>query len=360
MGHLQSISEAHRVHNSFLVLIHGGNQDLIRDLGSHVAWYRCPAMTRHWTGRFLWQFLFLRRLLHRQQVELLISPTGSLSPGISLPQIVLAQNPWCYVSAFHRGPAAHLKAALQRRAYRAAQERAHALFCNSTFLARLYARQTGVRHRTEPILANGVDEAIFSAAIPIAPFSQRALEVLTVSVMTPHKAIEVVIESMALLRDWGIEARLRLVGPWADPSYRRLIELRIAELRLGNLVLIQGHVTDAELHAHYRQARVFCLLSRCESFGLPAVEAQAFGTPSVVADDGAPPDIAGPGGVVVPPDDPSAAAIALQQLLCDPIAWRNASLAARINAERFRWHKVSRPLIDHLEHSSYNECIIAR
>ncbi len=306
-------------------------------------------MTRHWTGRFLWQFLFLRRLLHRQQIDLVISPTGSLCPGVSLPQIVLAQNPWCFVSAFHRGPAAHIKAALQRRAYRAAHERAHAFFCNSTYLARVYARHTGIRSRTEPILANGIDEIIFTAASPIARFSERAPEVLTVSVMTPHKAIEVVIESISLLRDWGVEARLRLVGPWADPSYRRLIELRIAELGLGDLVLIHGHVTDAELHTHYRQARVFCLLSRCESFGLPAVEAQAFGTPSVVADDGAPPEIAGPGGVVVPPDDPGSAAHALQRLLCDPMAWQKASLAARINSERFRWHKVSRPLVDFLE-----------
>lgn len=344
IGHLAEQASTLPAQHHFLVLHHRGNWDLIRNLGSHVSWLECPGFTRHWTGRLLWQYTVLPLLLRRQRIDLVLSPTGALTPGSHLPHIVLAQNPWCLVPALQRGPASRLKAALQRHAYRRAQRQARVLFCNSTYLSLIYARNAGTQPRREPILANGIDEAIYQAALPIAAFETRELELLTVSVMTPHKAIEVVIDALALLRAKGVSVRLRLVGPWSDRTYRQRIEQQITALGLSEAVVIQGRVSEAQLHSHYRQARVFVLLSRCESFGLPAVEAQAFGTPSVVADLCAPPEIAGPGGLVVPPDDPAAAADALEALLCDAKVWQEASARACANAERFRWSTVSRPL----------------
>jgi len=349
LGHLAELAAAHREQHRFVVLHHRGNRDLIRDLGAPVRWMECPGLTRHWTGRLLWQHTLLPLLLRRLRIDLVLCPTGALTPATALPQIVLAQNPWCLVPTLQRGPVARLKAALQRHAYRRAQRRARVLFCNSAFLARLYARNARTPPRPEPILANGIDAAIFRAALPIAPFEARPLEVLSVSVMAPHKAIELVVEAIALLRGRGVAVRLRLVGPWADDGYRHRIERQIGALGLADAAVIQGRVKEADLHALYRQARVFTLLSRCESFGLPAVEAQAFGTPSVVADVGAPPEIAGPGGLVVPPEDPAAAADALQRLLCDPQVWEEASARACANAERFRWSTVSRPLVQCLQ-----------
>lgn len=343
LGHLTQMALVHPQRHHFVVLIHSGNRDLIRPLGEHVHWQLCPHLTRHWTGRVLWQLLCLEPLLRRLQIDLLMSPTGALNPGTRRPQIVLAQNPWCFIRAYHRGLASRIKAALQRREYRMAQRRAVSLFANSRYLADLYRANAGFP-RCEPILANGIDEAIFAAAHPTPSFARRLPEVITVSVMTPHKAIEEVLAAFVLLRQHGVDARLRLVGPWANPSYRRQIERQIRRDQLQDHVIIHDYVSDLELQQLYRQARVFVLLSRCESFGLPAVEAQAFGTPSVVAYAAAAPEVAGPGGLVVPPADPVATAAALQTLLCNPAAWQQASHAACANAQRFRWQRVSQPL----------------
>ena len=95
---------------------------------------------------------------------------------------------------------------------------------------------------------------------------------------------------------------------------------------------------------------MFCLLSRCESFGIPAIEAQAFGTPTVVADVCAPPEVAGPGGVVVPVGAIDQAATVLAQLLQEGNIWDKASQKALANAERFRWSQVARPLVEFLDH----------
>jgi glycosyltransferase involved in cell wall biosynthesis len=103
-------------------------------------------------------------------------------------------------------------------------------------------------------------------------------------------------------------------------------------------------VPRARLDQLYAESRVFCLMSRCESFGIPAVEAQLFGTPVVTATAGAIPEICGAGGVYRDPDDVAGVAAALQTLLDDDAEWRRLSAAARGNAARFAWSRCSRPL----------------
>jgi glycosyltransferase involved in cell wall biosynthesis len=177
-------------------------------------------------------------------------------------------------------------------------------------------------------------------------FHERRCEILVVSAMARHKAIEDVVDALVICRRNGIDVGMKLVGPWPDPAYEALVRERVRESGLSDHVEFIGYVSREQLHRCYGEARVFCLLSRCESFGIPAVEAEAFGTPAVVADCGAPPEVAGPGGVVVPPGSPLAAAEALAPLLTDPAEWECASLRARANAERFRWTTCTKPLLE--------------
>ena len=87
-------------------------------------------------------------------------------------------------------------------------------------------------------------------------------------------------------------------------------------------------------------------MSRCESFGIPAVEAQAFGTPVVGSSTCAMPEIGGRGGVFCNPNDVEQTAELLGRLLEDGEHWQDMSDRARENAAQFRWERVSRPLLD--------------
>ena len=88
---------------------------------------------------------------------------------------------------------------------------------------------------------------------------------------------------------------LHLVGSWPDAVYERRIRNLVSELGLGEQVHFHGFVSREELDCLYAESQVFCLMSRCESFGIPAIEAQLFGTPVVcsklapygLVDDGA-------------------------------------------------------------------------
>jgi glycosyltransferase involved in cell wall biosynthesis len=351
LGHLRNLAEAGRGRHRYFVFHHAGNRDLCRDLGDNVEWIECPGVGGHWLRRLLWQYTSMQAALRKVRAELLLSTSGALVPGVYTPQLVLAQNPWCFFPQFHQRATERVKASLQRFGYRAAQRRARAMFYLSDYMARAYLEvaDSGPRHGATVLV--GINDRMFELAQmePSRTFDQRAIEILTVSVMTPHKSVEDVIEALALLIKQGVNVRLSLVGPWSDALYRAAIEQQIASLGLSEAVTITGAVSDNELANHYRRARVFCLLSRCESFGIPSVEAHAFGTPTVVANVCAPPEIAGPGGNVVPAGCVELAADALRQLLVDANAWQEASEHALTNAERFRWRSLSGPIIEFID-----------
>ncbi len=349
LGHLANLAAEGRGRHSFHVFHHEANRHLRSELGANVEWIECEGAGSRWPRRLLWQTVAFNRALRDSGAELLISTSGSLLPGISIPQIVLAMNPWCFWPEFHRSAADRVKAMLQRHGYRRAQRGARAVFYLSEYLGSAYAANAGGPPRGGGTAYTGVDDGVFASTGQAPDFNERHVEVLVVSVMARHKAIEDVVDAFARLPGRGVEARLALVGPWPDAGYRGEIEARITRAGLADQVTITGQVDDETLAAHYRRARAFCLLSRCESFGIPAVEAQLYGTPCVVADTCAPPEIAGPGGIVVPVGDIDAAADALARLLTDEAAWREASQRALANVERFRWSKVSKPLVDFLD-----------
>ncbi len=350
LGHLRNLAVASRGRHSFHVFHHAGNRDLCRDLGDNVEWVECPVGSR-WTRRLAWQLLRMNGRLRRLRADLLISTSGALVPGVGIPQLVLAQNPWCFFPDFHRSFFDRCKAWLQRYGYRRAQRQARAIFYLSCYLSSAYRDNAGTEPQRSEILYVGVDSALFSTIGDFHSFEQRELEIVTVSVFARHKAIEDIVAAVEKLHIRGVAARLTLVGPWADDGYRSEIETKIIAAGLSEYVAVAGPVDEKTMIEHYKQARVFCLLSRCESFGIPAVEAQLFGTPCVVADVCAPPEIAGPGGIIVPLGDIEAAASGLQRLLVDRMEWSAASKRALENVERFRWARVSEPLIRYLNES---------
>jgi glycosyltransferase involved in cell wall biosynthesis len=99
-----------------------------------------------------------------------------------------------------------------------------------------------------------------------------------------------------------------------------------------------GEVSDEELAALYRGARVVVYPSLYEGFGIPVLEAMACGTPVVTSAGGATEEIAGGAAVLVDPFDPAAIAAGLEQA-----ASRRHELAGRglERARGFTWDRVA-------------------
>ena len=117
------------------------------------------------------------------------------------------------------------------------------------------------------------------------------------------------------------EAQLAVVG---TGPMEATWKAQAAELGVAGRVHFVGEVDDADLGAYYHAADCFVLpaCERSEAYGLVQVEAMAAGLPVVSTELGTGTsfvNLHGQTGLVVPPRDPHALAVALSTLLADPV-----------------------------------------
>ncbi len=346
-GHLEQLAKWTAGEHEFVVIYHESNKDLVRDFGQNVTWLQCPAYTARWYGRALWERTRLSNLIKETGSDILFMLSGTAIPDCLVPQVSLTLNPWCLVPEVHKGLVEKFKAFLQRKAYSYAVRNADMMAYCSDFMRDVFRKNAGCREKSHVMAYCGLNEDIFECLEVVRSFDNRKENrVLTVSLMAPHKGVETIIRALAILRDeYKIKAEYALVGGWSSEDYRQSIEALIDELGVRSQVVITGHVTREELFRHYSEALVFCLMSRCESFGIPSVEAQYFGTPVVSSNCCAIPGVCGEGGLFPEKDDVKSTAGALAKMLTEKAQWQVYSDAARENAQRYRYDLVAKPLM---------------
>jgi glycosyltransferase involved in cell wall biosynthesis len=301
----------------------------------------------HWFRRSVWEMAHLPKLVRRNAIDLVLCPSGGVLPTLRVPQVVLAQNPWCFIRSVHHGSGQRSKAWFQRRAYRRAFQSAALMVYISEYLRSLYRDDAGrIREAPSQIAHVALDQSTHDSARRMrAAVPKQNNLILSVSAMARWKGASTLVKALKGVRDAGVDATLRLVGPWPDASYETEVRHTIAQLGLQPHVTITGQVSRDELHRHYAQARVFSLMSQCESFGIPAAEAQAFGTPVVVSRNCAMPEVCGRGGVYGDAGDVAWASEALRRMLTDNDYWQTYSQAAIDNSQRFQWQDCAKPLM---------------
>lgn len=345
-GHVGQLADALAGRVRFVVLGRAEMEGLRAEWGERVDWEFAPPATRGWLFRAAWERLHLARILRKHGAGIYFTPSGMaahLPAGVR--QIVFCQNPWALVPAARRRRDA-FKAWLQRRAYRRAMRAADVLVFNSRYMQAAYRANAGREEKRGLIVYQAAEDATRARAAAAEDVPRRPNQILCVSVMGPHKNAETLVRALREVRAACPEAHLVFAGSWPDPAYERKIRRLVAALDLGTAVEFAGFVERERLDRLYAESRVFCLMSRCESFGIPAIEAQLFGTPVVSSTVCAIPEICGAGGLFRAPDDVAGVAAALRRLLADDLEWRRLSAAARANAARFSWRECSRPLVE--------------
>lgn len=346
-GHLRQLAQWTATRHQWIVVCQAGEELPAALRVPNVEAHYAPEGCRGWLTRSAWETWELPRLMRRKRIDTYFTPNGMILPRSPAPQISLAQNPWCLTPAIHRTASERWKGRMQRAAYRRAYSRADTMVYNSRHMQELYRRNApGLPAAADCIAYQGIDDATHAAAAAAGANQPRdEWRILSVSAMAHWKGAQTLIAALKRLRDRGHPATVSLVGPWPDAAYEARIRRQIAELDLNDAVEITGLLTDDELRNAYATARVYCLMSRCESFGIPAIEAQAFGTPVVGSNVCAMPEVCGAGGVYASPDDAGATATLLERLLTDATHWTEMSSQARANAARYRWSECSKPLL---------------
>lgn len=142
----------------------------------------------------------------------------------------------------------------------------------------------------------------------------RDRRILSVSRLDPEKNPLLLPEIVSRLRAVDPRWRLAIAG---DGPLRAELERRIAELGVSEAVELLGLVPNGpELWREYRTSHAFLHVSLTEGFPQVLLEAQAAGLPIVATDVGGVRAALEDGalGLLIPPEDPDAAASALQSL----------------------------------------------
>lgn len=154
-----------------------------------------------------------------------------------------------------------------------------------------------------------------------------------------QKGIDTLVQALARL-PLGRRPPLRIYGAGRDvPQLTSMIQ----NLHLGDHVTYQGRVSGEQRMEALAGARLVCVPSRYETFGIVVGEAMAAARPvigtagigfeEILGDQGS--------GRLVPPDDPGALAAAIEELWNDPTACRRIGADAREQARRFDWDRIA-------------------
>jgi len=103
---------------------------------------------------------------------------------------------------------------------------------------------------------------------------------------------------------------------------------------------VLGYVTQRELEALYRRARIFVFPSLDEGFGMPVLEAMANSVPVITSQRSALPEVAGDAALLVNPDDPEEIAAALLRLATDEALCEDLARRGRERALQFSWEST--------------------
>lgn len=150
--------------------------------------------------------------------------------------------------------------------------------------------------------------------------SQYAVEepyLLYVGTIEPRKNLERLVRAFDQVKsETGCDHRLVIVGKkgWLFDDVFAVVRDR----GLEDSVVFTGFVPDENLPAFYDGADGFVFPSLYEGFGLPPLEAMAYGTPVVVSDSSSLPEVVGDAGLLVNPKAVDSIADGIAQLITDP------------------------------------------
>lgn len=302
-------------------------------------------------GRRRYELGDLTSHINASDVDAVLQVNGQVLPGVRPPTLAHFQDPFPFRPEAWESLKERVLAAAKRREHRRALRRAAACGWTSHYLEDLVCGWLGTRPRRSVVYYNGVPESwIERARGELKPLADRPMEMVTVSNVSVYKRQSLVIEALAQLRKTpGLERlEYRIIGACSD-DYKAELGRLAERLGVGDAVHVEGRVSDERVGETLERARALPLMSVCESFGIPPIEAMTYGTPVVIADCCALPEVCGDAALACPMDDLDGLVERLRTVLTDETVAERLRRAGAERAERFRWSVIGEQMADALE-----------
>lgn len=201
------------------------------------------------------------------------------------------------------------------------------------------AVELGVDPDRITVVHNGVDTDLFKPMPDVKRVPGRIIT--TTSADVPLKGLVYLIEALAKLRTER-DAHLVVIGA---PRRGGKVLQAIARFDVTDAVTFESNIDSLRLAELYATSEVAVVPSLYEGFSLPAAEAMASGVPVVATTGGSLPEVLGTEGgtgILVPPKDVGALAVAIRDLLDDPARRDEMGLSGRQRVlDMFTWNRAA-------------------
>lgn len=185
------------------------------------------------------------------------------------------------------------------------------------------------------VVHHGVDPLFRPDREPHHEFPSRY--VLFVGNRSQYKDAQVLMEAFAVAARHEQDLMLLFVGggPFTSAEQRELSRLGIAART------VQVSLADHLMPAAYSNALMCVFPSRFEGFGLPALEAMACGTPTVLARGTSLPEVGGTAAAYFEPGNADELAVVMEKLIGDEALRFDHQQAGIERAALFTWRKAA-------------------
>jgi glycosyltransferase involved in cell wall biosynthesis len=179
----------------------------------------------------------------------------------------------------------------------------------SAYSAEIFRQKIGEPRGLVRVVHNGVSRAEFEPIVA----KPDATDLVFMGELRPVKGIDLLLNAIASLRKQGRTVTATLVGDGPD---RDALQAQTRQLGLADMVHFTGAMPGFKA---LTLGRIMVVPSRAESLPYVVLETAAAGKPLITTKVGGIPEIYGPlTGTLVPPDDASALAAAIAQVLDHP------------------------------------------
>ena len=189
--------------------------------------------------------------------------------------------------------------------------------------------------RNVTVTPNGVDHCSFTPEAKQEKYDLPSCYILFIGSIEPRKNIN------ALLRAWN-EIKDDFRDTWliiAGSGGSVFQPVKVAQV--SERVHFMGYVEDENLPGLFAGATLFVLPSLDEGFGLSVLEAMACGTPVIVSDGGALPEVMGDAGLIFDLSDPHNLSSLMKQCLSNYTLRQSMKEKGLARAKLFSWQRTA-------------------
>jgi glycosyltransferase involved in cell wall biosynthesis len=218
--------------------------------------------------------------------------------------------------------------------------RVRTVFTPSEYVKRKIERRFGIKNVI--VTPNGVDHSRFHPGAKQLKSGLPECYILFVGSLEPRKNLNLLLSAWNEIKDQFKGVWLIIAGD--SGSVFRPVHL---SHEIGRVCFL-GYVDDESLAGLYANARLLVLPSQDEGFGLPALEAMASGTPVIVSDGGALPEVVGEAGMIFCLSKPDGLSRAIRECLSNERLRHELKEQGLARAKEFSWQASAALVWKHL------------